>query len=126
MFNKEIFERDDIEGKHVKIYGAIAGIKQYRAGSIFASVIQDVIKEYDISNKFLEIGVAHEGELSYFGDSVYLLLSKKDEDTIYEYQTGQEIIVYGEVVQCWNGPFIIPRYIEIAEVAFPHVELEKN
>ena len=56
----------------------------------------------------------------------YVLFGNEYELSIDNYEIGQEIIAYGEVVQCWNGPFIIPRYIEISEIAFPHVELERE
>ncbi|MBQ2902411.1 MAG: hypothetical protein IJE49_11280 [Agathobacter sp.] len=124
MYNKEIFERDDIEGKHIKIYGFIAGKYRYTDSSTFGMVINDLTKKYDLDTKYLDLGVAHEGKGSYAGDGVYLLFDNEGDLSIDDYESGLEIIVYGEVVQCWNGPFVIPKYIEISEIAFPHLEMK--
>ena len=123
MYNKEIFERDDFVGKHVKVYGMISGKNEYTYSSMFASAIRDLTKKYDLSKKYLIIGVAHEGKGSYVGDSLYLLFDNEGELSIDDYERG-EIIIYGEVVQCAHGPFIIPKYIEISEIAFPHLEMK--
>jgi len=114
MYNEEIFERDDIEGKHVKLYGFISGAFYYTNTSTFGLVIDDLIKKYDLDKRYLQIGVAYDEELSsYFGTQMFLLFDNNNDLSIEDYLNASEIIVYGEVVQCWSGPFVIPKYIDI-------------
>ena len=122
MYEDELLERNDLEGKHVKIYGIVHSKKSYSVNSIFGDVIEDIRKKYELSKRYLSIAAAYEergsiiGDLQYNGsDYMYLMFEKGKDSTIDEYKNGDEITIYGEVVQCWSGPFVIPKYIEYTD-----------
>ena len=73
--------------------------------------------EYNFNKEYLGCCVMHEETKndsvpSYFGHSVYLMFPSDTELDISCYDSGQKVVVYGEVVQTWSGIFIIPKYIE--------------
>jgi len=118
IYEDELLERDDLEGKHVKIYGSVYSKGSYIDNSIFGDVIEGVRKKYDLSKRYLLVAAACEersnvieGGLIY-GDHMYLLFENGKDSAVDEYKQMDDITIYGEVVQCWSGPFVIPRYIE--------------
>ena len=128
IYSDDLFERDDIEGKHVKIYGLIDGAGVYSNTDTFAFVIEEVAKKYDLSKRFISVAPAYKALIvnnveigyNYVGrDEMYLLFEEGKDSAIDEYKRNDEITIYGEVVQCWSGPFVIPRYIEHTEIAVP-------
>ena len=121
IYEDELYERDkSLEGKHVKIYGRVHSKESYTYSSMFASAIRDLTKKYDLSNRYISIAPACEkrssiieGGLIYNGsEHMYLLFESGKDSPIDEYKNGDDITIYGEIVQCAHGPFVIPRYIE--------------
>ena len=105
-------------GNYVKFNGFISGKATYYYSDTFAMVIDDIDEIYNFRREYMGSCVMHEetkddAVSSYFGESVYLMFPENSELNIDNYEAGQHCIIYGEVVQTWNGIFIIPEYIEI-------------
>jgi len=123
IYEDELYERDKaLEGKHVKIYGYIHGKGSYSYSSMFASAIRDLTKKYELSNRYISIAPAYEergsmiGDLQYNGsEHMYLLFEEGKDQSIDEYKNYEEITIYGEIVQCAHGPFVLTKYVEYTE-----------
>ncbi|MBQ8519244.1 MAG: hypothetical protein IJ455_06565 [Agathobacter sp.] len=130
IYSKELLDSNEIEGKHVKIYGIVNGIGSYVAYDTFACVIDNVAKKYDLSKRYISVSPAFKEDIVnnirigyiYSGKAMYLLFEEEKDSPIYEYKKGDEITIYGEIVQCWSGPFVIPKYIEHTEIDIPGMD----
>lgn len=120
VYYDDVF-KDELEvGEYVKIYGFISEKNTYTTTSTFGIVIDELIEEYDLEKKYLSSCIMHEETKedavpSYMGKSVYLLFPNEYTLSADDYETGQKVVIYGEVVQTWSGVFIIPQYIDMEE-----------
>ena len=117
LYYDDFFDDEPDVGQYVKFYGFISGKGQYTFSSNFRMIIKNIDDKYNFNKKYLTCCVMHEETKndyvpSYFGYSVYLMFPSDTELDISCYDSGQKIVVYGEVVQTLGGIFIIPKYIE--------------
>ncbi|MBQ8519246.1 MAG: hypothetical protein IJ455_06575 [Agathobacter sp.] len=123
IYEDKLYGRDRaLEGKHVKIYAFIRGKGSYSYSSMFASAIRDLTKKYELSNRYISIEPAYEkrgdmiGDLRYNGsEQMYLLFEEGKDSAIDEYKNYERITIYGEIVQCAHGPFVLVKYVEYTE-----------
>lgn len=124
VYNDDVFKGGDLTGELVKIQGFISSKGTYTATSTFGIMIEEIAQKYDLDKMYLCSCVMHEETKndaipSYFGESVYLLFNKEYPLSIDDYNEGQKILIYGEVVKwldnkrsTYNSVWIIPKYIE--------------
>lgn len=117
LYYDDFFDEAPDVGQYVKFHGFISGKGQYTSSSTFGIVIEDIDDKYNFRKDYLGCCVLHEetkdSEIpSYFGESTYLMFPSESDLLIENYESGQYVVVYGEVVQTWSGIFIIPKYIE--------------
>lgn len=117
VYYDDVFEKELEVGKYVKIHGFISGKGSYSYSDMFGIIIDDIRKEYDLEKKYVSSCVLHEEKTdynmpTYVGESVYLLFDKENSLSPDDLESGEKVIIYGEVVQNWSGVFIIPKYIE--------------
>lgn len=117
LYYDDFFNKEPYVGQYVKFYGFISGKGQYTFSSTFGMIIENINDKYNFNKEYLGCCVMHEETKndsvpSYFGHSVYLMFPGDTELDISCYDSGQKVVVYGEVVQTWSGIFIIPKYIE--------------
>lgn len=120
MYNEDVFAGDLEEGQHLKIYGYLGEKGSYVPYDTFAIIIDDICKEYELERDYFVSGVlfkegAERNVPMYVGERVYLLFDKAHILSAADFEVGEEVVIYGEVVQLWSGPFIIPRYMEVIE-----------
>lgn len=117
LYYDDFFDEAPDVGQYVKFHGFISGKGQYTSSSTFGIVIEDIDDKYNFRKEYLGCCVLHEETKdsaipSYFGESTYLMFPSESDLLIENYESGQYVVVYGEVVQIWSGIFIIPKYIE--------------
>lgn len=117
MYYDDFFVQEPSVGQYVKIHGFVSGEYRYSSSSMSGILIRDIVKQYDLRKEYLGCCVMHEETKndaipSYFGKSVWLMFPNSSDLNIENYDAGQHVLVYGEVVQNNNGIFIIPKYIE--------------
>ena len=117
LYYDDFFDEAPDVGQYVKFHGFISGKGQYTSSSTFGIVIEDIDNKYNFRKDYLGCCVLHEETKdsaipSYFGESTYLMFPSESDLLIENYESGQYVVVYGEVVQIWSGIFIIPKYIE--------------
>ena len=117
LYYDDFFDEAPDVGQYVKFHGFISGKGQYTSFSTFGIVIEDIDDKYNFRKDYLGCCVLHEETKdsaipSYFGESTYLMFPSESDLLIENYESGQYVVVYGEVVQVWSGIFIIPKYIE--------------
>ena len=117
LYYDDFFDEAPDVGQYVKFHGFISEKGQYTSSSTFGIVIEDIDDKYNFRKDYLGCCVLHEETKdsaipSYFGESTYLMFPSESDLLIENYESGQYVVVYGEVVQVWSGIFIIPKYIE--------------
>lgn len=122
---KMLLEDKLYEGQYVKMQVSPGSAYSYERFDTFGCIIDDLIEEYDLEDVYYKCGVLHEEfskpNLPVYGDLVFLLIDKAsplsidDFESARDRETGRPIVIYGEVVQMWSGPFIIPHYIEVVK-----------
>lgn len=117
LYYDDFFDEAPDVGQYVKFHGFISEKGQYTSSSTFGIVIEDIDDKYNFRKDYLGCCVLHEETKdsaipSYFGESIYLMFPSESDLLIENYESGQYVVVYGEVVQTWSGIFIIPKYIE--------------
>lgn len=116
------FSEDNLEGEYVKLELFIEEAKYFKADSIYNSTIVDFVNKYNLQRNLYACGVLREDADSYVGGQIYLYFSDDYSYKASDYETGQEITIYGEIVDystnTWDGYNvcgIIPRYIEVVD-----------
>lgn len=117
MYYDDFFVQEPEVGQYIKIHGFISGKYRYSSSSMSGILIRDIVEQYDLRKEYLGCCVMHEETKndavpSYFGKSIWLMFPDLSDLHIDNYDAGQHVLVYGEVVQNNNGIFVIPKYIE--------------
>lgn len=120
IYYDDIFSDELTLGEKVKIHVFIAEKYRYSFSDIMGIIVEDITKQYNLLKECIGACAMHEETKddtipSYFGKQFYLMFSEDSEFTIDNYKTGQRFVVYGEVIQTYNGPFVLPKYIEEEE-----------
>lgn len=117
MYYDDFFVQEPSVGQYVKIHGFVSGEYRYSSSSMSGIIVRDIVKQYDLRKEYLGCCVMHEETKnnaipSYYGKSVWLMFPNSSDLNIENYDDGQHVLVYGEVVQTQHGIFIIPKYME--------------
>lgn len=120
IYYDDIFFDELTLGEKVKIHVFIAEKYRYSFSDIMGIIVEDITKQYNLLKECIGACAMHEETKddilpSYFGKQFYLMFSEDSEFTIDNYKTGQRFVVYGEVIQTYSGPFVLPKYIEEEE-----------
>ena len=113
------FSEENLKGQKVKLHIYTEEHKFFNLDSIYNTQVSNFIKQYDVQRDILGVGVKREGADSYVGGQINLYFSNKYGYSATDYETGLELIIYGDIVDystnTWDGYNvcgIIPRYIE--------------
>lgn len=93
----------------------------YERYDMFGCIIDDLIEEYDLEEEYFDVGpMSREhtttiGGRPVYGGTLYLLFDKHNSVSMDHFEMMDVAMVYGEVVQMWSGPFIIPKYMEVVD-----------
>ena len=111
------FSKDNLKGRHVRLEVYIE--ESMRFETFPDQTVIDFINEYNLQRDLFACGVSRGEPNSYVGGQISIYFS---DDYGYKqsyYETGQELIIYGEIVDysrnTWDGYNIcgvIPRYID--------------
>lgn len=117
IYYDNIFSDELSLGEKVKIHFFIAEKYKFFATDIIGIMVEDIAKQYNLSNEYIGACAMHEETKdnilpSYFGKQFYLMFSEDSELSIDNYKTGQYFIVYGDVIKTDSGIFVLPKYIE--------------
>lgn len=123
LWYKDIFfSEENLKGKNIKILVYVEEQKFFKAESIYDSTTSDFINKYSLKRDLLACGVRRKDEDSYVGGQINLYFSDDFDIDPMECSTGEQYIVYGEIVDysrnTWDGYNIcgvIPRYMEKIE-----------
>lgn len=114
------FSKENLVGKHVKLNLLIEEDKYFKADSIYNSTVVDFVNKYNLQRELYACGVLREDSDSYVGGQIYLYFSDDYNCKASDHETGQEIIIYGDIVDystnTWDGYNtcgVIPRYTEV-------------
>lgn len=117
MFYDDFFNRKPNVGEYVKIYALTSTKYKYSSGDMQGILTKDITKQYNLALNSLGCCVLHEETKndavpSYFGKHIYIMFVKDAELNLDSFKTGQNIIIYGEIIKNNNGIFVLPKYIE--------------
>lgn len=75
--------------------------------------------ENRLESYYFKCGVLNTGysepNLPVYGELIYLVFDKQGNLSADDFETGQEVVLYGEVVLEWDGVYVVPKYMEIVE-----------
>lgn len=120
LYYDDIFFGDDnLEGKYVKIHLLLSEKYYFTADNMYSDTFKQYNDKYNLNRDFFKACVLRETENSYVGNSINVWFSDNYDIDVANYQTGDKIIVYAEVISwsnnTWNGfnsVTILPKYIE--------------
>ena len=120
LFYDEIFFGDDnLEGKYVKLHLFLSEKYYFKADAIYDDSHVQFVNKYNLKRDFYKCCVLREDVDSYVGEQIEMMFSSDYDLNPNDYETGQKIVVYAEVVSwsdnTWDGynaVIIIPRYID--------------
>ena len=113
----DFFKSTPNVGEHVKIHAFTSQKYKYSSGDIQGILTKDITKKYNLALNSLGCCVMHEETKddavpSYYGKHIYIMFEKDAELNLDSFKTGQNVIVYGEIIKNDNGIFVLPKYIE--------------
>lgn len=120
MYYDEVFFGDDLsKGDFVELHLMVSENYYFTMDSLYSDSFSDLMDKWDLHRDFKKCSVLRENEDSYFGvGKVDLYFSNKYELNPIDYQPGDKIIIYGEVISFykdeWDGyndVVIVPKYI---------------
>lgn len=119
-YDEVFFSDENLKGKHVKLELYIEEGKYFKTESIYNSTVVEFVNEYNLQRDLWACGVLREGTDSYVGGQIYLYFSDDYSYDALDFEIGQEIIVYGEIIDystnTWDGYNmcgVMPHYIEV-------------
>lgn len=113
----DFFKSTPNVGEYVKIHAFTSQKYKYSSGDMQGILTEDITKKYNLELNSLGCCVLHEETKddavpSYFGKHIYIMFVKDAELNLDSFKTGQNVIIYGEVIKNDNGTFVLPKYIE--------------
>ena len=120
IYYDEVFFGDDLsKGDFVELHLMVSENYYFTMDSLYSDSFSDLMDKWDLHRDFKKCSVLRENEDSYFGvGKVDLYFSNKYELNPIDYQPGDKIIIYGEIISFykdeWDGyndVVIIPKYI---------------
>ena len=113
----DFFKSTPNVGEYVKIHAFTSQKYKYSSGDMQGILTEDITKKYNLALNSLGCCVLHEETKddavpSYFGKHIYIMFVKDAELNLDSFTTGQNVIIYGEVIKNDNGTFVLPKYIE--------------
>jgi hypothetical protein len=117
MYNDHFFKETPTVGTLAKVHVMISEKYKYNATDVFGMVVDEITEKYDLEKNSLGCTVMHESTKdstlpSYFGKQIYLMFEKEAEFKMDNFELGQKVVVYGEIIQNTNGSFLLLKYIE--------------
>lgn len=117
MYNDDFFKSTPDLGKYVKIYVMASSKYKYSSSDMQGIIVQDITEKYNLSMNCLGCTVMHESTKegsvpSYFGSQIYIMFVDGENINLDTFETGQKIIIYGEIIKNTNGIFVLPKYYE--------------
>lgn len=121
MFYDEVFfGNDNLEGAYVKLHLFLSEKYYFDNDVIYSDTYKEYFEKYHMNKDFYKCCVLREGSDSYVGNQINMWFSEDFDLNPDNYETGQKIVVYAEVISwsnnTWNGynsVTIIPKYIEV-------------
>lgn len=119
--NEDLMEEKVQDGQYVKLQMWLTNKYKYSYGDMFWVVINKLTQKYDLEEEYFEGGALNRDNddqysaTSYVGESVYLLFNKEYSLSIDDFEEGDHVVVYGEMVQTWSGYFVMPKYMEVVD-----------
>lgn len=111
------FSEENLKGTHVKLEIYVEEWKYFK--TYVDQTTQDFINEHNLQRNLLACGVSRGEPNSYVGGQINVYFSNDYEYQQSDYETGKELIIYGEIVDysrnTWRGYNvcgIMPIYIE--------------
>lgn len=111
------FSEENLKGTHVRLEIYVEEWKFFN--TYVDQTTQEFINQYNLQRNVSACGVSRGEENSYVGGQIYVYFSDDYEYQQSDYETGKELIIYGEIVDystyTWDGYNVcgvIPRYIE--------------
>lgn len=111
------FSKDNLKGHHVKLEIYIEECRYFE--TFLSQTTTDFIKKYNLQRDLFACGVSRGEPNSYVGGQISVYFSDDYGYKQSDYETGQELIIYGEIVDystnTWDGYNVcgvMPRYIE--------------
>lgn len=120
LWHDDIFFSDSIaEGDYVKLDLFVEEARFFLSNAIYTWPSSDLIEKYDLQRDFFYCGIQRENENSYIGGQINLFFSNQYDCSSSDINTGDHLIIYGEIVEFsttstdgYNYCSIVPRYIE--------------
>lgn len=113
------FSEENLKGHHVRLEIYVEESKFFKLEAIYDETTVNFINKYNLQRELFACGVSRGEPNSYVGGQINLYFSDDYGYKQSDYETGQELIIYGEIVDysrnTWNGYNVcgvIPRYIE--------------
>ena len=117
MYYDDFFVLEPQLYDYVKFYGFTSQKYKYTLSDIQGILVEDITEKYNLELNCLSCCILHEETKddlvrSYFGKSVYIMFEKDSTYNLDSFNTGEYVVVYGQVIQNENGIYILPEYIE--------------
>lgn len=120
FYDEIFFGETDLEEEYVKLHLFLSEKYYFSSNDKLSSTFQDYNKKYNLKTNFYKCCVLREDSNSYVGKQINLWFSDNFDLEPDNYNTGEKIIVYGQVISwsnnTWDGynsVTIIPKYIEM-------------
>lgn len=116
------FGKDDLFGEKVKVSLFLSEKYYFTTKNMSSESFKEYNRKYNLNKDFFKCCVLRKDTNSYVGQQINLWFSDNFDIKSSDYNAGQKIIVYGEVVSWsnntwkgYNSVTIIPQYIEMEE-----------
>lgn len=113
----DFFKNPPNLNEYVVFHAMVSEKYVYHETDVRGVLTKDIRKDYNLETNALACCVMHEETKddavpSYYGKHIYIMFEKDAELNLDSFKTGQNVIVYGEIIKNDNGIFVLPKYIE--------------
>ena len=121
MFYDDVFFGDvNLENQYVKLHLFLTESQFFTVDAMYSDTWRQYDEKYNLKRDLFKASVLRKDEDSYFGKGKIQVWFSEDFDLdVNDYEEGQKIIIYGEVISwgnvTWDGyntVTVIPKYIE--------------